>query len=297
MTTTAIKILALIFMTIDHIGEFIPGMPIAFRWLGRISAPLFFFCAAEGICHTHDKKAYLKRLYKFSLLMVMLDVILPVIIGGTALFNNIFTTIFQGTLLIYLIEETKNDSRQRVKYLFGYIGWQVITLLLYFVWESFVPVINLPVLNNADRIIFTALGSVTMMEGSLLLTAQILIFYFCRNSKKHLAIGYTVYCAAYFAVFVFQLPLKALVLIANAGAPQFLIEMLRNACGIIGLQTFFSARDFVHSLLYVNYQWFMFFALPFMLAYNGKKGKGLKNLFYAYYPLHIALLYAVGSFM
>ncbi|MGN0675508.1 MAG: TraX family protein, partial [Oscillospiraceae bacterium] len=101
----------------------------------------------------------------------------------------------------------------------------------------------------------------------------------------------------YFAVFVFQLPLKALVFIANAGAPRFLIEMLRNLCSMIGFQAIFSAGDFVHSLLYVNFQWMMIFALPFMLAYNGKKGRGLKNLFYAYYPLHIAALYIIGSFM
>lgn len=42
MTSLSLKITALILMTIDHIGAFIPGMPILFRWLGRLSAPIFF---------------------------------------------------------------------------------------------------------------------------------------------------------------------------------------------------------------------------------------------------------------
>ena len=49
MSITALKTLSLILMTIDHIGAFIPEMPIAFRWIGRLSAPVFLFCLLEGI--------------------------------------------------------------------------------------------------------------------------------------------------------------------------------------------------------------------------------------------------------
>ncbi|MBP8312513.1 hypothetical protein J4G49_07380 [Clostridium neonatale] len=41
----------------------------------------------------------------------------------------------------------------------------------------------------------------------------------------------------------------------------------------------------------------MIAALPFMLCYNGKKGTGLKYLFYFFYPIHIAILYLVGNFL
>lgn len=37
-------------------------------------------------------------------------------------------------------------------------------------------------------------------------------------------------------------------------------------------------------------QWAMIFALPLLLSYNGEKGKGMKYLFYFYYPLHIFVL-------
>ena len=38
----------------------------------------------------------------------------------------------------------------------------------------------------------------------------------------------------------------------------------------------------------------MILALPFMLLYNGEKGKAHKSLFYVYYPLHRNLLSFVG---
>lgn len=50
MSTTAIKWLALVLMLVDHLGEFFPqSVPLWFRWLGRMSAPLFLFCLAQGL--------------------------------------------------------------------------------------------------------------------------------------------------------------------------------------------------------------------------------------------------------
>lgn len=63
MTSTSLKILAVILMVIDHTGEFISGMPICLRWIGRISAPIFFFCSALAMHYTKDRKKYLFRLY------------------------------------------------------------------------------------------------------------------------------------------------------------------------------------------------------------------------------------------
>lgn len=63
-------------MLIDHIGEFIPGMPIYLRWFGRISAPIFFYCSALAIHYTKDRKKYLLKLYVSSIIMGFIDVIL-----------------------------------------------------------------------------------------------------------------------------------------------------------------------------------------------------------------------------
>lgn len=50
-------------------------------------------------------------------------------------------------------------------------------------------------------------------------------------------------------------------------------------------------------LLEENDQWMMLFAFPFFLLYNDKRGRGLKYLFYIFYPVHITILFFVGNLM
>ena len=50
MSGMTLKWIALVLMFLDHLGEFFPlVIPVGFRWLGRLSAPLFLFCLAQGM--------------------------------------------------------------------------------------------------------------------------------------------------------------------------------------------------------------------------------------------------------
>lgn len=44
-------------------------------------------------------------------------------------------------------------------------------------------------------------------------------------------------------------------------------------------------------------QWMMEFAIIPLYFYNGEKGRGDKNLFYIFYPVHIYILYIVASLL
>ena len=45
-------------------------------------------------------------------------------------------------------------------------------------------------------------------------------------------------------------------------------------------------------------QWFSLFSIPLLAIYNGKKGKlNMKNLFYIYYPVHLAVIYFISNFI
>lgn len=51
----------------------------------------------------------------------------------------------------------------------------------------------------------------------------------------------------------------------------------------------------IFSLLFIrSYQVYMLAAAPLIYFYNGQKGKGLKTLFYLYYPGHIYLMYIIS---
>ena len=42
------------------------------------------------------------------------------------------------------------------------------------------------------------------------------------------------------------------------------------------------------------YEWMAIFAVPFMLCYNGERGKGNAKFFYFFYPAHVYILYALS---
>lgn len=68
LSGAAIKWLALITMTVDHIGLlFFPSVTIL-RIIGRLAFPLFGYMIAEGCVHTRDRKAYLMRTAGLALL-------------------------------------------------------------------------------------------------------------------------------------------------------------------------------------------------------------------------------------
>lgn len=65
-----LKVIALLAMTIDHIGVlFFPGIPL-FRVIGRLTFPIMGFFIVEGHTHTGNLKRYAGRLMGFGLISV-----------------------------------------------------------------------------------------------------------------------------------------------------------------------------------------------------------------------------------
>lgn len=129
MTIKNLKIIALVTMTLDHIAKFIPNSPIIFRFLGRLSAPLFFFCCAWSIDLTNNKKYYILRLYLFSILMSIINYISMKFIipnNGYNLNNNIFRTLFLLSIIIYIYDRTLKDRKKRILYIAAFLSWQII---------------------------------------------------------------------------------------------------------------------------------------------------------------------------
>ena len=62
LNATALRILAMVLMLMDHMwATVIPGNDWM-TYLGRLAFPIFAFQAAEGYLHTHDFKRYCRRL-------------------------------------------------------------------------------------------------------------------------------------------------------------------------------------------------------------------------------------------
>jgi len=58
LTKNQLKILAMVCMTIDHIGAAFFPQAVWLRVIGRLAFPLFSYCIAEGCRYTRNKARY-----------------------------------------------------------------------------------------------------------------------------------------------------------------------------------------------------------------------------------------------
>ena len=97
-----LKILALVTMTIDHIGVVIYPDQTILRIIGRISFPLFAYLAVLGIDSTSNLRNYLLRLLFFGLIS-QIPFFLAAGIGPFDTFNTLFT-LFSGVLFLSFLK-------------------------------------------------------------------------------------------------------------------------------------------------------------------------------------------------
>lgn len=127
MSGFTIKLLAVLFMTIDHAFKLAPGLiskiptfsiplpgitfsfPQIISILGRISFPLFAFSVAQGCMHTRDFPKYLKRLFIFAVISELpFDFMFR---GGfTVGSQNVIWTFFFGVFAIFIYEKLKSTK-------------------------------------------------------------------------------------------------------------------------------------------------------------------------------------------
>lgn len=153
LDTDFIKIIAVVSMTIDHIGgAFFPQYP-AFRWIGRIAFPLFCYCLTVGMMYTGDIKKYLFRLGAFAVISQPFWILA---FNSDDIIGNIFNLNIFFTLIVSLLGAWGFKERK---------------------WWLFILALILLNVINFDY----------AMTGLIL----ILIFYLCRNKPWLGAAVYT----------------------------------------------------------------------------------------------------------
>ena len=112
LSGTAIKLLAVLFMTIDHVGFYLGNTPL--RYIGRLAFPLFAYMVAEGCRYTKNKRLHFALLFLSGAVCHLgYHIANP---GSTYL--NVFLTFSASTLLIYLLQYAKECSFKEEKNLF-----------------------------------------------------------------------------------------------------------------------------------------------------------------------------------
>lgn len=211
---TVLKLIAMLTMVCDHVGDiFFPGAPWM-RVIGRIAMPIFAFCIAEGYHYTHDRRKYLLRLGVFAVISE-----LPFDLAFSGGFDwthqNIMLTFFLAVLALILFDYCcgSGENKKALRFAAGCM-----------------PVVAICIAAMLLGTDYTLFGILTVW-----------VFHIARKLPH---------------------PFRAL---SGVG----LMALLRTKGVYLGTGLAF---------------------IPLAL-YNGKKGKGLKWLFYVFYPGHLLILF------
>ena len=131
MSALTLRILACLFMLLDHIGYCLGGshpLYLPFRCIGRLAFPIFVFLIVNGFRHTSNRPRYALRLALFA---AVSQVPFALFCGQKTYFSNgnVFVT-----LLICLLVLWATDALRRQKWLkwFAFLPSLAVFALYYF---------------------------------------------------------------------------------------------------------------------------------------------------------------------
>ena len=219
LNNNQLKILALIAMTVDHVGyEFFSNVDVL-RYIGRLAFPIFAFMIAEGCKHTRNRKKYIGIIFAEALICQAVY-----FIAERSLYMNVFVTFTLSIAVIFAL-----DFAVSAKSVKSFAVFAVAVVFLLFV------TLYLPRKFDGFEIDYGLIGVFTPLA-----------VYLSKNKWAKLV-----------SLFVMML--------------------------FLGIKT-------------GGYQYFGLLSVLLLLFYNGKRGKKqIKYFFYAYYPLHLALIYLISS--
>lgn len=268
---TTLKLLALALMVLDHIHYFFgfTGLiPEWFSMLGRLSAPLFLFCTVEGFAHTHDRRRYFRRIWAISAGMGLLQFLMMYAKIGVRPdgFFPVNAICMNYAILIPIWQGI--DWLRQKRILSG-----VLAVVLPLAW----PFLFIILYNAVDALPGAWLwDSILAALGYTVLPVWLFII---DGGIAYILIGIALYLLRG------RRGLQAAVFVA--------LTMLFNF--VLVYRQLATMPDFQFSQMFTQYyEWFGVLSVIPMLLYNGTRGRGLKQLFYVFYPTHVYALYALS---
>ncbi len=139
MSAFGLRVIAVITMTIDHIGLFLFGNNLFYRIVGRVAFPIYAFLIANGYRHTKDLKRYTVRLVVLALVSQVPFLLAHRVLEPEFWGLNIFFTLLLGLFAIWLFDKAKKNPVMLVFVLTLMVsgemlqvdyGWRGVALIL-----------------------------------------------------------------------------------------------------------------------------------------------------------------------
>lgn len=275
LTAYQIKLLAVIFMTIDHLGAYGFEIPVfstynyQLRLIGRMAMPLFLFVLTDSIRYTRNRPKFLLRLYLAAVGVGVFTAVTNYFFGytiGHFTLSNIFYTYLYVAIYVILIENILLAAKE--------LNWKKGILSATGIAATVIP-----------HLLYQALISIPLMDYGLTIEESMLVKELIESIVKGpWLVDYTLLFVLmgvlmYFAKNKYG---KAAVLVVFSLVCYFGERALWSGGPI---WEWMNCHTPFHTVL-GSLQSKMILAAPIMLLYNGQKGRGDKWFFYLYYPLH-----------
>ena len=115
LSSTALRLMALLFMLLDHLWATVVPGNFWMTCVGRLAFPIFAFQAVEGYCHTSDYRRYCRRLLIFGLIS---EVPFNLMLTGSWIFpfhQNVMFTLLLGLMAIRQIDKRSAATSRKEK--------------------------------------------------------------------------------------------------------------------------------------------------------------------------------------
>ncbi len=255
-----LKILAIILMTIDHIGFFfVPSASSIYetlRIIGRLALPLFCFLSTQGALKSSNPLKYFLKLFSLG---IIFDVVLYFVTKQT---GNSLTCLGLGVLTVYLLNKKS--------------------------WLSLLSIFPISIMILSDFSFFPI-----RMDNGFINCFLFIFFYLADLLANSYYDVYLIKVQNFSKDIVDNLKLSGIQSMKN----YFSIGGIIIAYSIYLVYNMLNLNRFpLENVLSYSIESFGILALIPIFFYNGEKGysnKILNTSFYLYYPLHILIMYLI----
>lgn len=259
------------------------------RLIGRIGFPIFCFLLVEGFQKTGSRAKYALRLGLFALIS---EIPFDLALKGQVLefgYQNVYFTLLLGMLMIWGFEMV--SKMNPVKWIQIVMTAAGIVLLPLYLGQKMLTIMNSVItavsLWFPNIVYYISFGLVV----SFLFIIMIVVWLLCRKLKGSefawRAYGYVVLLTVTMEVADLLKTDYAAIGIVTIAVMYLLREnkLLSMTAGCFAL-TIFNVIEFTS-----------FAALLPIKKYNGERGLKIKYFFYAFYPVHLLLIWLVAAWM
>lgn len=291
-----LKVLAYLFMTLDHIGVFMMAswngsiisetaynVGYAFRFAGRLSFPLIVFLLIEGLRHTHNRKKYLLRIVGYTAILMAIEAILIYAIPsvGGSITENPFLDLSCILATLFFLSYLEKPGKQKL-----------------FALLSLIPIAYVFISSGTE--LYESLNAYTVLWFPRWVRAGYGLFGLTMGLLFYYSYKLTDFASSKMA------ELQGVNLEVYSQTPEY----RRNAnVGIIlalvitmlvfwGLS--FIAMDSLgnrpYDIYWMSGETYGLLACVIIYFYNGKRGHDSKTwrwISYLYFPVHLAIIFAI----